>query len=184
MPVDSVRADAKAEAQPDDDGEETIVTVRRLYVSHFLSTWNSRLFEFGSVLFSASIYPDTLLPASVYALVRGFSAVCLAPSVGRYIDRENRLKVVRISIGTWGLIELLRAALFLNEHRLTRLRVIVAQRIAVAISCIGFLCLQRKDVLPILLTAFILAILVVSACIEKLCSIMNLISVERDWVGP
>ncbi|KAI8161003.1 Solute carrier family 40 member 1 [Colletotrichum sp. SAR 10_70] len=68
--------------------------VFRLYVSHFLSTWNSRLFEFGAVLFLASIYPGTLMPMSIYALVRGVFAVILSPSIGSWIDRGNRLSVV------------------------------------------------------------------------------------------
>ena len=70
----------------------------RLYVSHFLSTWNSRLFEFGAVLFLASIFPGTLLPLSSYALVRAASAIILSPAVGRYIDNGNRLRVVQLSI--------------------------------------------------------------------------------------
>jgi len=72
---------------------------RRLYVSHFLSTWNSRLFEFGAVLYLAAIYPSTLLPMSVYALARGSSAIIFAPVIGQYIDTGNRLQVVRLSIG-------------------------------------------------------------------------------------
>ena len=71
---------------------------RRLYVSHFLSTWNSRVFEFGAVLYLAKIYPGTLLPMSLYALTRGLSAMLFAPTVGRYIDGNDRLKVVRASI--------------------------------------------------------------------------------------
>lgn len=71
----------------------------RLYISHFLSTWNSRVFEFGAVLYLASIYPGTLLPMSVYALSRGVAAILLAPAVGNYIDTGNRLQVVRVSIG-------------------------------------------------------------------------------------
>jgi hypothetical protein len=71
----------------------------RLYISHFLSTWNSRLFEFGAVLFLASIFPATLLPTSIYALTRSAAAIVLSPAVGRYIDRGNRLQVVRTSIG-------------------------------------------------------------------------------------
>ena len=51
----------------------------KLYVSHFLSAWNSRGFEFGAILFLATIYPGTLLPMSVYALVRAASAIILAP---------------------------------------------------------------------------------------------------------
>jgi Ferroportin1 (FPN1) len=72
---------------------------RQLYTSHFLSTWNSRVFEFGAILFIASIFPGTLFPSSLYALVRAASAICFAPVVGRYIDIGNRLAVVRFSIG-------------------------------------------------------------------------------------
>lgn len=72
---------------------------RRLYVSHFLSTWNSRVFEFGAVLYLAAVFPGTLLPMSLYALVRGLSAIVFAPAIGWYIDMGNRLQVVRVSIG-------------------------------------------------------------------------------------
>ena len=77
---------------------------RRLFVSHFLSTWNSRLFEFGAVLYLATIFPGTLLIMSVYALVRGLSAILFAPAVGQYIDRGNRLQVVRVSIGKYPVV--------------------------------------------------------------------------------
>lgn len=73
---------------------------RRLFISHFLSTWNTRVFEFGAVLFLASIFPNTLLPMSVYALTRGAAAIALSPAVGHYIDTGNRLRVVRFSIGS------------------------------------------------------------------------------------
>lgn len=72
---------------------------RRLYLSHFLSTWNSRVFEFGAVLFIAKLFPGTLLPVSVYAVVRSTSAIVFSPTVGRYIDSTDRLRVVRGSIG-------------------------------------------------------------------------------------
>jgi hypothetical protein len=72
---------------------------RQLYVSHFLSTWNVRGFEFGAVLFLATMFPGTLLPMSVYALVRAASAILLSPVVGRYIDSGDRLQVIRVSIG-------------------------------------------------------------------------------------
>lgn len=86
----------------DNDGGRNPVPARityGLYISHFLSTWNSRVFEFGAVLFLASIYPGTLLPMSIYALSRGLSAILFAPAVGHYIDARNRLHVVRSSIG-------------------------------------------------------------------------------------
>ena len=71
----------------------------RLYISHFLSTWNSRVFEFGAVLFIAELFPGTLLAVSVYAVVRSASAIVLAPKVGRFVDAHDRLMVVRRSIG-------------------------------------------------------------------------------------
>jgi iron-regulated transporter 1 len=74
----------------------------RLYISHALSTWNSRLFEFGAFLFLARLYPNTLLPASVYALARAASAALLSPCLGSYIDGADRLKAVRLSISTHG----------------------------------------------------------------------------------
>lgn len=71
----------------------------RLYISHWLSTWNSRMFEFGAVLFLASIFPGTLLYASVYALVRSLAAVVLSSWLGSVADRASRLKLIRQSIG-------------------------------------------------------------------------------------
>ncbi|KAK5654299.1 hypothetical protein OQA88_7476 [Cercophora sp. LCS_1] len=124
----------------------------RLYTSHFLSTWNSRLFEFGAVLFLADIFPDTLLPMSVYALVRSGAAIVFARRIGEFIDHGDRLRVLRVSI--------------------------VGQRVAVALSCVLFLAMQWggegvKATFPAL---------VVLACVERLGAMMNLIAVERDWV--
>ena len=129
---------------------------RRLYVSHFLSTWNSRVFEFGAVLFLARIFPGTLLPSSVYALVRAASAICFAPAVGRCVDRLDRLKTVRLSI--------------------------IGQRGAVILSCLCFWALSTNVPGFPGFRPSLLAILVLLACVEKLCSIMNLIAIERDWV--
>ncbi|ETN43452.1 uncharacterized protein HMPREF1541_02611 [Cyphellophora europaea CBS 101466] len=131
-------------------------TARRLYVSHFLSTWNTRVFEFGAVLYLAAIFPGTLLPMSTYALCRGLSAVVLSPAVGRYIDSGERLHVVRTSI--------------------------VVQRIAVTLSCallwLMVIGVARQRWLKIAMVG----VLSLTACVEKLCSIMNLVAVERDWV--
>ena len=76
--------------------------LRRLYLSHFLSTWNSRTFEFAAVLFLATAttaFRGTLTYASVYALVRGVAAVAMAPYVGGLMDRADRLEGIRASIG-------------------------------------------------------------------------------------
>lgn len=129
---------------------------RRLYVSHFLSTWNSRVFEFGAVLYLATIFPGTLLPMSVYAFTRGVAGILFAPAMGQYIDRGNRLQVVRVSI--------------------------VWQRFLVAGSCAVFYILIKRVPLGPQGEYGMLSLLAVLACIEKLCSILNLVSVEKDWV--
>ena len=129
---------------------------RRLYLSHFLSTWNSRVFEFGAVLILAHIYENTLLPASLYALIRAASAICLSPTVGYYVDREDRLKVVRRSI--------------------------IGQRLAVILSIPGFWLLGIGSLIGGILNGVLFSIMAALACIEKLCSIMNLVAIERDWV--
>ncbi|RAO68985.1 uncharacterized protein BHQ10_004997 [Talaromyces amestolkiae] len=130
----------------------------RLYTSHFLSTWNSRLFEFGSVLFLAAIYPQTLLPMSVYALVRSGAAIIFARVLGAWIDRGERLSTVQISI--------------------------IGQRLAVAASCAIFWVLQQEyDTLKGgKARDGLFAVTVVLACVEKLCSVLNLVSIERDWI--
>jgi iron-regulated transporter 1 len=127
----------------------------KLYVSHFLSTWNFRGFEFGAVLFLASIFPGTLLPMSIYALVRAGTSIAFASQVGQYIDHGNRLKVVRVSI-LW-------------------------QRVAVVFSCVGFWVLLTQK-LPVYAVYTIFGVNVALGCVERLCSTMNTISVERDWV--
>lgn len=131
-------------------------TTHLLFISHFLSTWNSRLFEMGAVLFVAAIFPGTLLPMSVYALVRNAVAVMLSPAVGRWIDTGNRLKVIRISI--------------------------VGQRLAVGGSCGLFWILHDHKELGSKLKISLFVVNILFACVEKLCSVMNLICVERDWV--
>src|SRR3569833_184411 len=129
----------------------------RLYTSHLLSTWNSRLFEFGAVLFLASIFPGTLMPLSVYALVRSAAAILFAQAVGSWIDRGDRLLVIRVSI--------------------------VGQRLAVAASCGAFWVMERRrDALSRQAMDGLFALTVLLACVEKLCSVMNLVAVERDWV--
>lgn len=72
---------------------------RKLYISHFLSTWNARMFEFGAVLFLVAAFPGTLLYTSAYALVRSLAVALLSSALGRRIDRFDRLKVLRSSIG-------------------------------------------------------------------------------------
>lgn len=148
----------------DDDNDPAVIPnnvprslALRLYVSHFLSTWNSRLFEFGAALFLTFIYPGTLLPVSIYSLVRNAGYIIFAQPVGNWINKGNRLNLIRASI--------------------------IGQRVPVAASCALLLVLLlKKDELGTRKNAGVFAVIVFLSVVEKLSATMNLISVERDWV--
>ncbi|KAG5651945.1 hypothetical protein H0H81_006829 [Sphagnurus paluster] len=144
---------ASSQEVEDSSGSHVASIKRDLFISHFLSTWNSRVFELGAVLYLASIFPGSLLPVSVYALARSSFAIFLSPVIGRHIDVANRLQVVRFSI--------------------------VAQRLVISVSCVIFWLLYNEPPITRNATLGLLALL---ACIEKLCAIANLVAVERDWV--
>ncbi|KAJ5604584.1 iron-regulated transporter [Penicillium lagena] len=167
--------------EQEDHAEDRLQTniAYRLYISHFLSTWNSRVFEFGAVLYLATIYPGTLLPMSVYALSRGLAAIFFAPAVGHYIDVGNRLQVVRVSIGAF--LSVIRSSKK-RKCLLKSLTAIVLQRLVVATSCAIFYFLTIRLDMPQVVDNYLLVTLALLACIEKLCSIMNLVSVEKDWM--
>ena len=155
--------------------EQAASLTRQLYVSHFLSTWNSRVFEFGAVLFLARIFTGTLFPSSLYALVRAMAAIGFAPAIGEYIDQGERLSVIRWSI--------------------------IGQRIAVILSCcvlgalmaeesilkgtkgsIGLSTAAVENTTWKPLTILFFAAACCLGAVEKLCSVMNTIAIERDWV--
>jgi iron-regulated transporter 1 len=58
----------------------------------------------------------------------------------------------------------------------------VSQRLAVAVSCAIFLVLIKVHTMPHEVRIGLLAVSILMACIEKLAAIMNVVSVERDWV--
>ncbi|KAJ5890965.1 uncharacterized protein N7473_007193 [Penicillium subrubescens] len=155
---ENVEVEASAHTEDEDHPLSQISTrmTYRLYISHFLSTWNSRVFEFGAVLYLATVYPGTLLPMSAYALSRGLVAIIFSSAVGYYIDVGNRLQVIRVSI--------------------------VLQRLVVAASCVIFYLLATGPSMSRVANVCLLATLTLLACIEKLCSILNMVSVEKDWV--
>lgn len=127
-----------------------------LYVSHTLSTWNARTFEFGAVIFLATVFPGTLFFASCYALFRSAAAAALGPLIGRLVDSKNRLHVVRQSI--------------------------VWQRVSVALSCLILVALSGGNYQKGVVLYGLFATIVALAGVEKLAFVANTVAVERDWV--
>jgi iron-regulated transporter 1 len=110
------------------------------------------------VLFLATIFPGTLLYASIYALLRAAAATLFSARVGRYIDATDRLVSIRHSI-LW-------------------------QRGAVAVSSVLLLVLLRASQSRVSVVVFWVAFpaSIFLACCEKLASIGNTVAIERDWV--
>ncbi|APA06317.1 hypothetical protein sscle_01g010870 [Sclerotinia sclerotiorum 1980 UF-70] len=70
-----------------------------LYLSHFLSTWNGRSYEFAAIIFTANAWPDTLFAASIRGIVRTLASICFSSSVGRWVDKSpDRLKTLLTTI--------------------------------------------------------------------------------------
>ncbi|RVD87361.1 uncharacterized protein DFL_001600 [Arthrobotrys flagrans] len=56
---------AEAESGNEHCGAQEAASLTGLYVSHFMSTWNARTYEFAAVVFTVEAFPNTLLPASI-----------------------------------------------------------------------------------------------------------------------
>ncbi|KAI0880378.1 uncharacterized protein GGS22DRAFT_175119 [Annulohypoxylon maeteangense] len=139
-----------------------------LYVSHAFSTWNARGYEFATILFTASAYPDTLVAAALRMIIVYFAMILLSGSVGRWVQHSpNRLR--------------------------TLLSTIICNRGSVIVgSFFWILILSQEDlvgreatfVLPknALLKGLGFTVAVTFGIIERLSASGNLISMERDWV--
>ncbi|CBX97802.1 hypothetical protein IAQ61_001007 [Plenodomus lingam] len=141
---------------PQTSAKSTRKLVWRLYVSHTLSTFNARTFEFGAVIFLAAIFPGTLFFASCYALFRSAAAALLGSWIGNQVDRKDRLYIVRQSI--------------------------VWQRLSVATSCFILVLMLRDGAEKSYLMYTLFTASVVLACFEKLAFVANTVAVERDWI--
>ncbi|KAK9456732.1 Ferroporti-1 [Dipodascopsis uninucleata] len=131
----------------------------KLYISHFLSTWNARAFEYGSLVFLSLTFAETLLPVSVYAFLRAFISIILSSTINRYVEKTNRLIVIRRSI--------------------------IYQRIAAIVSCVLFSLLFAADLSHVNWAAqVVIAVLFfLFTCIEKLSAITHVVSIEHDWIS-
>ena len=145
-----------------------------LYTSHTLSMWNSRSYEFASILFVASAYPNTMTVASLRGLSANLASLLLSPAVGRWCNRyPSRLWTLQLCI--------------------------VLQRICICIACFGWLFIvqahntgqhsdhdgpaaQQDKALPTWVKSAIMAILLLLGTLEKLSWVGNLLVMERDWI--
>jgi solute carrier family 40 (iron-regulated transporter), member 1 len=63
-----------------------------LYLSHFLSAWGSRAWEFTVGLVMLEVRPTSLLLVALFGLADAGAQLLFVPVIGTYLDRTPRLK--------------------------------------------------------------------------------------------
>jgi iron-regulated transporter 1 len=124
----------------------------RLYISHFLTSWTDRVFEFSCFLLIADIFKTSLLLASIYGFATTITAILLSNYVGRLNDVTPRLHFVRMTM--------------------------IVQKGSIVLSCIMFYIILKYNYRPTLLYSGI----VLCGCLLKLAFVANNIAIEKDWV--
>lgn len=128
----------------------------RLYISHFLYVWNSRMYEFGIVLFIINLYPGTLFPSSLFAFCSSLSGILLSNTVTNLVNHGQRLKIIEETI-------------------------FIQRSFAVLSATILLIIFQFFEDHSLLKKAC-LAVVIVCGVVEKLTTIANKISISRDWI--
>src|ERR1700738_2750658 len=125
------------------------------YTSHFLFTWNDRVWEFASIILLVAAYPQTLLPSSLFGLLSTGSAILFGPLIGRWFDMTARLKSVRFAI--------------------------ISQRLSVSAGCV---CLWAMIAQALRTPAKdgLFAVVILLGCLTKLSFVGKTVGIERDWV--
>ncbi|KAK3692073.1 Ferroporti-1 [Podospora appendiculata] len=154
---------------PEDEGREIKKGLLwRLYVSHFLSTWNMRSYEFTVILLFVKAYPNTLLPTSIRGILTNGATLLLSPAIGRWVDRNaSRFHTIKTTI--------------------------LVQRAAIVAGCLLWILLFSTQALlaghspsqarlDYQCKTAIVAVLMLLGIVERVCAVGNMLVMERDWV--
>ncbi|KAI0720075.1 Ferroporti-1 [Cerioporus squamosus] len=135
-----------------------------LLVQHLSNSWGLRTAEFAVYLFLVTLFPDTLLPASIYGFVTTGVAIILSGWAGRLVDEHHNLNVVRSSIVT---IKLAACAQY-------------GATLALLYTSGHASGLARPWSSP--LTSGMFTVIVTGGCIHTIAGTTISVAVERDWV--
>lgn len=133
-----------------------------LLVQHFSNSWGSRTAEFALYLFLVTLFPDTLLPASIFGFLTTGTAIILSGWAGHQVDTRNNLKLVRTCI--------------------------VVIKLSACGAYAGSLVLLYhprwglENDLRTPLAAGMFAVVIICGCIQNLAGVTISVAIERDWV--
>ncbi|KAF9114849.1 hypothetical protein BGX27_009597 [Mortierella sp. AM989] len=123
----------------------------KLYLSHLLTSWVDRSFEFASYLLISRVYTSSLLQASIYGLTITLAALLFSNRIGNWINILSRLNTYRITL--------------------------LAQKLSIIFSTLLFHYLHSSEGAHNVLYAFI----IILGCTLRLAFIGNSIAIEKDW---
>ncbi|XP_065053412.1 solute carrier family 40 member 1-like isoform X2 [Rhopilema esculentum] len=127
-----------------------------LLLSHFFSAWGDRMWMFAVGLYLVELTPNSLRLTAIYGLSVSAMLVLFGSSIGRWVDANRRLKVIRVSL--------------------------VLQNALVIVSALVILgILFRKPGHPLLLKLCEATIIVLGS-FANLASQASTIAIEKDWV--
>ncbi|XP_065661570.1 solute carrier family 40 member 1-like [Hydra vulgaris] len=124
--------------------------------SFFFSSWGDRMWNFAIGLYLVKLTPGSLQLTAIYGAVVTSSVIFFAPIIGNWIDRKNRLVVIRTLL-------LLQNGLIICS--------------AVFISLILFNVTTNNNIL-----SFLKTFVIICGAAANLASQGEQISITRDWV--
>ncbi|CAN0927897.1 Solute carrier family 40 member 1 [Linum grandiflorum] len=131
--------------------------IRNLYIAHFLTRWDARMWEFSVGLYMIHLWPDSLVLAAVYGAVESASAALFGPLVGQWIERLAYVQILRIWLVTQNLSFVIAGT-----------TVVVLLMISSTLNSTAFVSL--------------VALANVSGAIGVLSTLAGTILIEREWV--
>ncbi|OQS01940.1 Ferroportin (FP) Family [Thraustotheca clavata] len=126
------------------------------YLSHFLTSWSDRMWQFALPLLTAQLFPSTLLPVVLFPLSTYSTLIIAMPLLGKFVDCTDRWVVIRT-----GVLSLL---------------------ITVLLSSASFVALQNVLGTQPWLEYFFLICTCLFAAIGQTFSNLLTLSIEKDWV--
>jgi len=165
-------ADINTDAQsvldePPGGNSQTVTPLNRkalslLLVQHFSNSWGLRTAEFAIYLFLITLFPDTLLPASLYGFFTTGIAIVLSGWAGRQVDIRNNLRLVQACIVIIKLADCGAYAgsliLLTSHHR------------------------NLSHPWASALSRGMYSWIVISGCVHNLANVAISVAIERDWV--
>ncbi|KZT10586.1 uncharacterized protein LAESUDRAFT_720920 [Laetiporus sulphureus 93-53] len=133
-----------------------------LLIQHFSNSWGLRTAEFAVYLFLITLFPDTLLPASLFGFLTTGTAIVLSGWAGHQVDVRHNLWLIRACIV-----------------------IIKVSGCGAYAGSLGLLYHSGQGLAHYWSTAFaagMFTVIVICSCVHNLAGVAISVAIERDWV--